>query len=90
MSFGVGTENPAEAIPDFLIKYYQREPKGGRAMIIDLNPKEKELLITELEKNIIPELRGEITSGGRKAFRDVLKKDEEVFKEILNKLKMAA
>ncbi len=59
-------------------------------MVIDLNTKERELLISELEKNIIPELRAEVTSGGRKSFRDVLKKDEEVFKGLLEKLKMAA
>ncbi|HTG02130.1 MAG TPA: hypothetical protein VK654_16225 [Nitrospirota bacterium] len=59
-------------------------------MVINLEPKEKELLIDELELNIIPELRAEVSSGGRKVFRDALKKDEEVFKELLVKLKMAA
>ncbi len=59
-------------------------------MIIDIKPAERDLLITELETNIIPELRAEVTSGGRKSFRDILKKDEEMFKELLNKLKMAA
>ena len=59
-------------------------------MIIDLKKEERDLLVTELEMNIIPELRAEVSSGGRKAFRDYLKKDEEVFKELLSKLKMAA
>ncbi len=59
-------------------------------MIIDIKPAERDLLVTELETNIIPELRAEVTSGGRKAFREILKKDEEMFKDLLNKLKMAA
>ncbi len=59
-------------------------------MIIELNPKEKELLVTELEKTIIPELRGEIASGMRKELREEFKKDEEVLKNVLEKLKKAA
>ncbi len=59
-------------------------------MIVNLDPKEKDLLVNELEVSIIPDLRIEITSGGRKEFRDMLKKNEEVFKGLLDKLKMAA
>jgi hypothetical protein len=32
-------------------------------MIIDLNKKERDLLVTELEKSIIPERRGIVASG---------------------------
>ena len=59
-------------------------------MIVNLDTQEKELLVNELEVSIIPELRGEISSGGRKEYRDILKRDEVVFKSLLNKLKMAA
>lgn len=59
-------------------------------MVINLDPKERELLVIELEKTIIPELRGEIASGMRKDLREELKRDEEAFKHILEKLKMAA
>jgi len=59
-------------------------------MIIDLNKKEQELLITELEKSTIPELRGLISHGMKKESRDELKADEVVLKELLEKLKKAA
>ena len=59
-------------------------------MIIDLNKKERDLLVTELEKSLIPELRGIIASGMRKADRDDLKEDEVALKNVLEKLKMAA
>jgi hypothetical protein len=59
-------------------------------MIINLDTNEKELLETELEISVIPELRNEIASGGRKELRDSLKKNEEVFKGLLEKLKKAA
>jgi len=59
-------------------------------MVIDLNKKEKELLITELEETTIPELRGVIASGMRKNLRDELKEDEVVLKGLLEKLKIAA
>jgi hypothetical protein len=59
-------------------------------MIIDLNKKERDLLVTELEKSIIPELRGIIASGMRKVDRDDLKEDEVALKTILEKLKLAA
>ncbi len=59
-------------------------------MIVNLNMREKELLITELEETTIPELRGVIASGMRKELRDELKQDEEVLKGLLEKLKIAA
>jgi len=59
-------------------------------MIVNLNIKEKELLVTELEKTTIPELRGLIASGMKKELRDELKQDEEVLKGLLEKLKIAA
>ena len=59
-------------------------------MVIELNTNERDLLVTELERATIPELRGEIASGMRKALRDEFKKDEEAFKGILEKLKRAA
>jgi len=59
-------------------------------MIVDLNNKERDLLVTELEKSVIPELRGLIASGMRKADRDDLKEDEAALKNVLEKLKMAA
>lgn len=59
-------------------------------MNVNLNMKEKDLLITELEKTTIPELRGMIASGMKKELRDELKQDEEVLKGLLEKLKIAA
>jgi len=58
-------------------------------MQINLEPKERDLLITELE-SILPELRGMIASGIRKDLRDEMKVDKEVLYEILDKLKKAA
>jgi hypothetical protein len=59
-------------------------------MIINLEKRERDLLVTELEKTTIPELRGLIASGLRKADRDELKEDEAALKSVLEKLKMAA
>ncbi len=60
-------------------------------MMIDLNAKEKELLVTELEKTAIPDIRILIASGSmRKHSRDELKEEEVVLKDLLNKLKLAA
>ena len=52
--------------------------------------KERDLLVTELEKTTIPELRVLIASGMRKELRDELKQDEVALKNALEKLKMAA
>lgn len=59
-------------------------------MNINLNLKEKELLVHELEETTIPELRVMIASGMKKELRDELKQDEEVLKGLLEKLKIAA
>jgi hypothetical protein len=59
-------------------------------MIVNLDKAERDLLITELEKTTIPELRGMIASGMRKNLRDELKRDEVALKSVLEKLKMAA
>ncbi len=59
-------------------------------MNVNLNLKEKELLVNELAETTIPELRGMIASGMKKELRDELKQDEEVLKGLLEKLKMAA
>ena len=59
-------------------------------MIVNLEKRERDLLVTELEETTIPQLRELVASGMRKKNRDELKEDEVVLKEILNKLKMAA
>ena len=60
-------------------------------MMIDLDAKEKDLLVKELEKTTIPDLRVLITSGSlRKASRDELKEEEVLLKGLLEKLKLAA
>ncbi len=59
-------------------------------MNVNLNLKEKELLVHELEETTIPELRVMIASGMKKELRDELKQDEEVLKGLLEKLKIAA
>lgn len=59
-------------------------------MLINLDKKERDLLVTELEETTIPELRVLIASGMRKANRDELKQDEVALKAVLEKLKMAA
>lgn len=58
-------------------------------MKVELEPKERDLLVTELE-SIIPELRGLIASGMRKELRDEIRKDKVTLMEVLEKLKMAA
>ncbi len=60
-------------------------------MMIDLNAKEKDLLVKELEKTTIPDIRVLIASGSlRKISRDELKEEEVVLKGLLEKLKLAA
>lgn len=59
-------------------------------MIVNLEKKERDLLVTELEETTIPEIRVLIASGMRKDNRDELKQDEVALKNILEKLKMAA
>ena len=59
-------------------------------MIVDLDKKEVDLLVRELEETTIPQIRELVASGMRKKNRDELKIDEEVLKNVLYKLKMAA
>ncbi len=60
-------------------------------MIVNLEKKERDLLVTELEETTIPQLRELIASGSlRKKGRDELKQDEDVLKTVLEKLKKAA
>jgi hypothetical protein len=64
--------------------------KRRESMIINLDKKERDLLVTELEETTIPELRSLIASGMRKKSRDELKQDEVALKAVLVKLKKAA
>lgn len=57
-------------------------------MNVELKEQERDLLIKELEY-IIPELGGVIASGGRKDWRDEMKKEKVMLNEILEKLKIA-
>ena len=59
-------------------------------MNINLEKKERDLLVTELEETTIPQIRELVASGMRKKNRDELKQDEEVLKTLLEKLKKAA
>jgi hypothetical protein len=65
--------------------------KEVSSMIIDLNTKERDLLVEELEHTTIPEIRELIASGSlRKKSREELKEEEVVLKAMVEKLKMAA
>jgi hypothetical protein len=60
-------------------------------MIINLEKKERDLLVEELEKSTIPQIRELVASGSmRKKSRDELKEDEVALKTVLEKLKKAA
>lgn len=59
-------------------------------MIVNLEKRERDLLVDELEKTTIPQIRELVASGMRKKSRDELKEDETVLKAVLEKLKMAA
>jgi hypothetical protein len=59
-------------------------------MNINLEKKERDLLVTELDETTIPQIRELVASGMRKKSRDELKQDEEVLKTVLEKLKKAA
>lgn len=54
-------------------------------MNLILTDKEKDMLIGVL-KDYIPELRGEIASGGKHDFKQELKEEEGVLKGILERL----
>jgi hypothetical protein len=60
-------------------------------MIIELDKKERDLLVEELELTAIPQIRELIASGSmRKKSRDELREDEVVLKAMLEKLKKVA
>ena len=59
-------------------------------MKVDLEKRERDLLVTELEETTIPQIRELVASGMRKNSRDELKADEAILKTVLEKLKMAA
>ena len=59
-------------------------------MIVNLDKRERDLLVEELEETTIPQIRELVASGMRKKSRDELKMDEAVLKNLLEKLKMAA
>jgi len=54
-------------------------------MNLELTDKERDALIVVL-KDYLPELRGEIASGGKHEFKEELKEEEVVLKGILDKL----
>ena len=54
-------------------------------MNLELTDKEKKML-TEVLKDYIPELRGEIASGAKHDFKMELKEEEATLKGILEKL----
>jgi len=54
-------------------------------MNLELTDKEKTALIGVL-KDYIPELRGEIASGGKHEFKEELKDEEVTLKGVLDKL----
>jgi hypothetical protein len=55
-------------------------------MNLELTDKEKNALL-EVLNDYIPELRGEIASGGKHEFKEELKIEESVLKAIREKLK---
>ena len=59
-------------------------------MIINLEKRERDLLVQELEETAIPQIRELVASGMRLDSREELKVDEEALKNVLEKLKMAA
>lgn len=56
-------------------------------MIVNLEKKERDLLVTEREETAIPNLRELIASSMRKKSWDELKEDEVVLKTVLDNLK---
>lgn len=63
------------------------EGEGGKGMQLEINDMEKTALISVLE-NFIPELRGEIASGLKHNWRMELHRQEDILKEILERLKI--
>ncbi len=60
-------------------------------MIVNLDTKERDMLVEELEHTTIPQLRELIASGSmRKKSRDELKEDEVALNTLVEKLRKAA
>ena len=60
-------------------------------MIVNLEQKERDILVDELEHTAIPQIRELIASGSlRKKSREELKEEEVVLKGMVEKLKKAA
>ncbi|HUK99998.1 MAG TPA: hypothetical protein VLX29_04005 [Nitrospirota bacterium] len=56
-------------------------------MMLVLNEQEKELLISEIEVKVLPDLRCQIGSRVPKEIRDDLKRDKDILLRIVEKLK---
>jgi DNA-binding MarR family transcriptional regulator len=56
-------------------------------MMLEINEQEKEILISQLEVMVLPELRCQIGSRVPKDIRDDLKKDKMMLVSIVEKLK---
>ena len=56
-------------------------------MILEINEQEKEILISQIEVMVLPELRCQIGSRVPKDIRDDLKKDKMTLVSIVEKLK---
>jgi len=56
-------------------------------MNLELTDREKNALVAVL-KDYLPELRGEIASGGKHEFKEELKEEEATLKGLLDKLNM--
>jgi hypothetical protein len=60
-------------------------------MIINLDKKERDLIVEELEHTALPQIRELIASGSmRKKSRDEMKADENELNMLIEKLKKAA
>jgi hypothetical protein len=60
-------------------------------MIVNLDKKERDLIVDELEHTALPQIRELIASGSmRKKSRDELKVDEKDLNMLIEKLKKAA
>jgi hypothetical protein len=60
--------------------------KGGYVMNIELSDKEKNSLVSVLER-FIPDLRGEIASGVKHDWKVQMKQEKETLNNILSRLK---
>jgi len=87
---GLPSPEPLRQCYTINIENKRLDGKEVNRMIIDLEKRERDLLVHELEETTIPQIRELVASGMRKNSRDELKMDEEVLKNVLDKLKKAA